>query len=375
MKEAANLKYLAVHLPQFHPIRENDEWWGKGFTEWRNVTKAKPLFPGHYQPHLPGDLGFYDLRLPEAREAQADLAGSYGIDGFCYYHYWFHGRRLLEQPVNEILRTGKPDFPFCLFWANESWEGRWHGVMSEKRTLVKQDYSPQDDLDHLRWLAPVMADPRYVRVSGRPVFVIYRPADLPDPARTIETWKKEALRLGLQEPYLIASDSHAPGKDLTALGFDAVVQFLPQLTALGCFREATFKRSALRVLNNLRRGVASCSVYACDYETALGKMAREVPWPAHKMIIPGWDNTPRAGKKGVILVGSTPDKFYQSVLEMSKWTLANLRQDRRILFLNAWNEWAEGNHLEPDLKNGMGYLAALRKAKLDACEPARSFLG
>lgn len=366
MNEAGNLKYIAVHLPQFHPIQENDEWWGKGFTEWRNVTRARPLFHGHYQPHLPGELGFYDLRLHEAREAQAELAQAHGIDGFCYYHYWFHGRRLLERPVNEILRTGKPDFPFCLFWANESWEGRWHGVADEKRTLVQQDYSPEDDLNHIRWLAESMADPRYIKVSGRPVFVIYRPMNLPDPARTIEVWKNEALRLGLKEPYLIASDSHAYGKDLTTSGFDAVVQFLPQLGVLDYFREKTIKRLVQRALGNLRRGSAPFSVYTCDYEEAVSGMLREVPWQAHKMIFPSWDNTPRAGKKGIVLVGSSPDKFYKAVLQMSKWTLANLPDDRRFLFLNAWNEWAEGNHLEPDLKNGTGYLEAVRKAKNDA---------
>lgn len=360
------LKYLAIHLPQFHPVGENDEWWGKGFTEWRNVTRARPMFPGHRQPHLPGDLGFYDLRLPEAREAQAELAGEYGIDGFCYYHYWFHGRRLLERPVNEIVASGKPDFPFCLFWANESWEGRWHGVAGERKTLVKQEYSAEDDLAHFRWLAPVMADPRYIKVSGRPVFLIYRPMDLPDPRRTVESWKSEALRLGMGEPYLIASDSHAYCRNLTELGFDAVLQFLPQLHALGFTGTPRLKSRLARVARNLSRGVASLSLNTCDYREALDKMVREVSWPAHKMIFPAWDNTPRAGKRGVVIVGSSPDRFYQAVLEMSRWTIDNLQQDRRFLFLNAWNEWAEGNHLEPDLAYGRGYLDAVRKAKLEA---------
>lgn len=372
MNEEENLTYIAVHLPQFHPIPENDEWWGRGYTEWRNVSRARPLFPGHYQPHLPGDLGFYDLRLPEAREAQAELASAYGIDGFCYYHYWFLGRRLLERPVNEILRTGKPDFPFALFWANESWEGRWHGVADERRTLVRQDYSPEDDLNHIRCLAEAMGDPRYISVSGRPIFVIYRPLDLPAPARTIDVWKSEAVRLGLKEPYLIASDSHAYGMDLTGLGFDAVVQFLPQLGVLDYFRERTIKWLARRGLSNLRRGIVSSHIYVCDYGEALRKMLRDVPWQAHKMIFPGWDNTPRAGKNGIVMLGSSPDRFYKGLLEMSKWTLAHLADDRRIVFLNAWNEWAEGNHLEPDLRFGTGYLEAVRKAKVDAQKWERS---
>ncbi len=364
MNEEGHLTYIAVCLPQFHPIPENDDWWGKGFTEWRNVTRARPLFPGHYQPHLPADLGFYDLRLPEARDAQAELARAYGIDGFCYYHYWFHGRRLLDRPVNEILRTGQPAFPFCLFWANESWEGRWHGVKEERRTLVKQEYSPEDDLNHIRWLAAPMGDPRYMRVSGRPIFVIYRPLDLPVPRRTIEVWKTEALRLGLKEPYLIASDSHAHGQDLTELGFDAVVRFLPQLGVLDYFGRRTLTRMLRRLLRNMRSGAISFSVYTCDYEKALSAMLTEVPRHTHKMAFPGWDNTPRAGRKGIVITGSSPEEFYKALLEMSKWTLAHLPADRRILFLNAWNEWAEGNHLEPDLRSGTGYLEAVRKAKI-----------
>ena len=366
MNGEGNLRYIAVYLPQFHPIPENDEWWGRGFTEWSNVTRARPLFPGHYQPHLPGDLGFYDLRLPEARDAQAELARAYGIDGFCCYHYWFQGRRLLERPMNEILRTGQPNFPFCLFWANESWEGRWHGVMDERRALVKQEYSLEDDLNHIRWLAEAMGDHRYIRVSGRPVFVIYRPMDLPVPGRTIEVWKSEASRLGIEEPYLIASDSHAPGKDLTTLGFDAVVRFLPQLSVLDYFGRRTPNWFLRRVLRNVRTGVFSLCPYACDYEKALRAMLREVPPRTHKMIFPGWDNTPRAGKRGIVMVRNSPEKFYEALLEMSKWTLEHLEADRRILFLNAWNEWAEGNHLEPDLRFGTRYLEATRKAKIAA---------
>jgi lipopolysaccharide biosynthesis protein len=372
MNRDGDLRYIAIHLPQFHPITENDDWWGKGFTEWRNVARARPLFPGHYQPHLPADLGFYDLRLPEARAAQADLARAYGIDGFCYYHYWFHGRRLLERPVNDILRTGQPDFPFCLFWANESWEGRWHGVKDDRRTLVRQEYSPEDDLDHIRWLAQAMDDPRYIRVSGRPLFLVYRPLDLPRPERTIGSWKDEAVRLGLKEPYLLASDSHARGADLTTLGFDGVVHFLPQLGVLDHLRKGRLSRALRRVLTNVRSRVLSSSVYAYDYDRALRRMLANAHPHTHKMIFPGWDNTPRAGRRGIAIVGSSPDKFHKALLHMSHWTLTNLPPDQRILFLNAWNEWAEGNHLEPDLRFGTGYLEAVRRAKLAASVPPSS---
>ena len=172
---------IAFHLPQFHPIAENDEWWGKGFTEWTNVVKAAPRFPGHYQPHLPADLGFYDLRLPETRAAQAELAASYGIHGFCYYHYWFHGRQVLERPVNEIWKSGEPDFPFCLCWANEHWSRRWDG--SNNEVLLEQRYSASDDLAHIRALIPIFLDRRYVRVMDRPFFAVYRASELPDPAK------------------------------------------------------------------------------------------------------------------------------------------------------------------------------------------------
>src|SRR5580704_8011423 len=218
----AKPRALAFYLPQFHPIPENDEWWGKGFTEWTNVVKAKPWFSGHYQPHVPTDLGFYDLRLPETREAQADLARQYGIYGFCYYHYWFHGRRLLERPFNEVLTTGRPDFPFCLCWANENWTRRWDGA--ERQILVKQTYSQQDDLEHIRWLLNAFDDRRYIRLEGKPLLLVYRAGDLPSPSRTAEAWRGEARKAGIGDIFLCSILSHSPTSrvDPALLGFDAV---------------------------------------------------------------------------------------------------------------------------------------------------------
>ena len=189
---------IAFHLPQFHPIPENDEWWGKGFTEWTNVVTAKPRFQGHYQPHLPADLGFYDLRLPEARAAQAELAASYGIHGFCYYHYWFNGRQVLERPVNEIWKSGEPEFPFCLCWANENWTRQWDGLKSD--ILLEQKYSPSDDLAHIRSLIPIFQDRRYIRILDRPLFLVYRAKQLPEPEKTTDIWRKEAERAGYEGP-------------------------------------------------------------------------------------------------------------------------------------------------------------------------------
>lgn len=358
-----DIKYLAIHLPQFHPIPENDEWWGKGFTEWTNVARAKPLFHGHYQPHLPADLGFYDLRLPESRQAQSDLAKMYGIDGFCYYHYWFHGRRLLERPVNAIAESGSPDFPFCLYWANETWEGRWHGVTSEKKTLVKQAYSDQDDLEHIRWLAPILADTRYIKVEGRPLFLIYRPLDLPNCARTLDTWRSEMSRLGLPDPFFIASNSHARMTNFLNYGFDGVMQFLPQLSVLDCLEPRDLGHRIRRLRANLKQGILSADLHVYDYEESLRKMLVKTDWPVFRSIIPSWDNTARSGHKGVVLSNSTPEKFQKLLWEISQQTLEEHPGERRIVFLNAWNEWAEGNHLEPDQKYGRAFLEAVRETK------------
>ena len=220
------LRYVAFYLPQFHPIPENDEWWGAGFTEWRNVARADPLFRGHDQPHLPGDLGFYDLRLAETRGAQVDLAARYGVDAFCYFHYWFDGHRLLERPFDAVLRSGEPRHPFLLCWANENWTRVWDGKSAEM--LMQQTYSHEDDLRHVRALAEAFADPRYLRIDGRPVFLVYRPLHLPEPARFADTWRSEAARLGVGDLYLCGVNGGLDQAiDPGVLGLDAVVAFAP----------------------------------------------------------------------------------------------------------------------------------------------------
>src|SRR5947207_4949510 len=225
------VRTIAFYLPQYHPIPENDAWWGKGFTEWTNVVKAKPLFRGHYQPHLPADLGFYDLRVAESREAQANLARQYGINGFCYYHYWFEGRRLLERPFNEVLTSRNPDFPFCLCWANENWTRIWDGGDSE--VLMEQTYSEQDDLAHIRWLSHAFGDPRYIRVDNRPLFIIYRAHKLPDIRKTTAVWREECRRLGVGEVLLCRVDTAADKLPPNEVGLDAAVEFQPDWTSLG----------------------------------------------------------------------------------------------------------------------------------------------
>ena len=352
------IRAIAFHLPQFHPIHENDEWWGKGFTEWTNVVKACSLFSGHLQPHLPTDLGFYDLRLPEARAAQAELAASYGIHGFCYYHYWFNGRRLLERPFDDILSSGQPDFPFCLCWANESWTRGWLG--QEKEILISQTYSPDDDVNHARWLANAFADCRYLRKDGRAVFLVYRPGHLPDPRRLTETVRTACSKNGDKDPYLIGVDAHQVGRDFRNDGFDATLAFEPQLGALpGAFDDAFSLRKLWR---NLRLGVTSGKLKVYDYTEARQRMVSlDRPLPTISCVYVGWDNTPRRGPNGLVIVNSSPQAFGRA-LEAEIAKLRTSSDENPILFINAWNEWAEGNHLEPCQKWGCTHLETLRLA-------------
>lgn len=366
-----NVRALAFYLPQFHPTVENDEWWGKGFTEWRNVTKAQPLFPGHYQPHLPADLGFYDLRLAEVREAQAALAREYGIHGFCYYHYWFNGRRILERPFNEVLASGKPDLPFCLCWANENWTRVWDG--GENHVLLGQNYSDEDDLAHIQSLLPAFRDPRYIRINGRPLYLVYRSELLPDPKRTAELWREAAIKSGVGDLYLVRVESFARGIDPASIGFDAAVEFAPDGHDMG---EWKFHYGLAGMLS--RKGIiprAYAANRVVDYRTlAKGMMARPpTPYKQFRCATPMWDNSARRKENARIVIGSTPALYENWLKTITSKTQETFEGDERIVFINAWNEWAEGNHLEPDLKWGHGYLEATRRAlattQQDALKP------
>jgi lipopolysaccharide biosynthesis protein len=351
------VRLIAFYLPQYHPTAENDEWWGKGFTEWTNVAKAKPLFRGHYQPHVPADLGFYDLRLPEVREAQAELAQEHGLEGFCYWHYWFEGKRLLERPFKEVLETGIPDFSFCLAWANETWSRRWLG--EEKEVLVKQTYSEEDDVNHIRYLMTSFADSRCIHVQGRPLFLIYRPAHLPNPQKTTDVFRHECVRNGLPEPYLLGIDAHCPGLDCRTIGFDGTVRFEPQLSALPDFMEDKGRLS--KRLRNAKLGVLSSDLKLYDYEEARKLMNRKKLKHQHyQTIFVRWDSTPRRSRKGIIIVNATPDLFASGLAEIVE-SVQSKPHDDRLVFINAWNEWAEGNHLEPDLRFGNQYLEKIKE--------------
>jgi hypothetical protein len=350
-RPAAGVRLIAFYLPQYHPIPENDHWWGEGFTEWSNVLKAEPLFPGHYQPHMPSDLGFYDLRLPEVREAQAAMARTYGIDGFAYYHYWFHGKRLLKRPFDEVLGSRRPDFPFCLCWANEPWSRRWDGRPHE--VLQHQSYSAADDIEHIQWLLPALTDPRAITIDEKPVFIVYQAHHLPDPARTVDAWRQEVDRAGLRGIYLMTVETGwDAGWDATKVGFDAKILFQPQF-------------SMLDQVPTLAVGPPRLKVY--DYQAAWPSLADPEPvsYRRFETVFPQWDNSPRTGENGVVLHRSTPESYGEWLTTAISRVLGE-SEGRRLVFLNAWNEWAEGCHLEPDLLHGRGYLEATRTALYDA---------
>jgi len=352
------LRSIAFVLPQFHPIPENDEWWGKGFTEWTNVAKAAPQFEGHYQPHLPTDLGFYDLRLPEARQAQADLAQKYGIDGFCYYHYWFNGKRLLDKPIDEMLRLKEPNMPFMLCWANENWTRRWDG--KEEDVLMQQDYSFEDDKEHMRWLCEKMfSDSRYIRVNDCPVFVIYRHDLFPDISKTATIWRDIAIReFGYKGLYLCVTESFNNQINPDSINFDAAIEFAPHQVISQKIKKSKknawleklkLKKETFISLRDFKKGVDIC-------------VNRKTPtYKLYRCATPSWDNTARKKKNGVIGVGSSPKLYYKWLKHLVK-TFTPFSKDENFVFINAMNEWAEGNHLEPCTKYGLAYLEATKDA-------------
>lgn len=349
LKNSKNIRLIAFYLPQYHPIPENDRWWGKGFTEWANVKKAKPLFPGHYQPRLPADLGFYDLRLPEVRIKQAELARSHGIYGFCYYHYWFMGKRMLGRPLDEVLSSGKPDFPFCLCWANENWTRRWS--VGDKQVLMRQRYSGKDDKRHIRWLTRVFKDKRYIRIDGKPLLLVYRTSEMPNPLKTTLAWRGEAKKLGIGEIFLCRVESFDDLIHPAEVGFDASVDFPPHTLFF-----ALDKRHSKRRPANRDRVVI-------DFRSAAWKMIDRAP-PSHRWfpcVLAGFDNSPRRKSGPLILHNLSPQKYELQMRRAIK-IVKRRKESDPVIFINAWNEWGEGNYLEPDQRFGLSYLKATRRA-------------
>jgi len=360
--EPFNPRLIAYYLPQYHPIPENDAWWGNGFTEWTNVAKAKPLFHGHHQPHLPADLGFYDLRVPEVREAQASLAREAGIEGFCYWHYWFGGKRLLERPFTEVLSSDKPDFPFCLAWANDSWTGAWYGAPDH--ILQKQTYPGKDDHSaHFKALLPAFQDHRYMQVDGKPLFFLFQPSAFC--AQDIELWKTMALSAGLNGLYLtgiVKNDEEAAR--IARNGFDACTI---SRTAGRGKRLPRLQRSLAALMGEKRAASLYQRVLHRPFYVFKSRdllpyidLQKETSLDFFPAVMPNWDNTPRAGVNGHIFAGTSPAIFREHLHQALLRVKPN-PAGKQIVILKSWNEWAEGNYLEPDQEFGLGYLDAIRE--------------
>ncbi|BCT68971.1 glycoside hydrolase family 99-like domain-containing protein [Nitrosospira sp. NRS527] len=344
-------RLIAFYLTQFHPTPENDRWWGKGFTEWTNVTKAEPLFAGHHQPHLPTDFGFYDLRVRETRHDQIKVAKQYGIDGFCYHYYWFSGKRILNLPLDDMLSDPGSDMPFCLCWANENWTRRWDGA--EQEILIAQEYLPDDDLNFIKSLIPFFQDKRYIRVDGKPYFCVYRPQGLPDVSKSIVVWRDYCRSIGLGEIHIGAALTHG-NEEYAGFGFDSGVEFPPHNP-----RTANINNQ-VKFFNAFRGNLMQYETIARSYLNRIYSAPR-----VFKTVFPSWDNTARIKERAFVVLNGTPENYecwLASTIDLVKQS--NRNDENELVFINAWNEWAEGCHLEPDRLYGHAFLQATQNAKI-----------
>ena len=379
-------RFIVVYLPQFHPVKENDEVWGKGFTEWTNVAQARPLFKGHYQPHIPADLGFYDLRLEETRIEQAELARQYGIEGFCYWYYWFgNGDKILERPFTEVLKSGKPDFPFCLAWANHSWTtGTWTRINNPYsiKVIKEQKYLGAEDYAKFFYdVLPAFQDHRYITVDGKPIFMIHDPLAIPDVDVFIKTWRELAHKNGLKGIFMIGSSNGISYSDISSSkkrkhhlpninetgdiyqkllnnGFDAI-------NSQNLNRSLVMQEGALRNYIRIALNLKTSFKIMKKMDQAKINQFMLTEFDKKNNVFPSvysnWDRSPRVGKaSSVILTNSTPEVF-KDILKQASAINEGKEDDHKIVFIRSWNEWAEGNHIEPDLKYRRGYLEAIKE--------------
>jgi hypothetical protein len=355
----SSYRLIAFYLPQFYPIPENDRWWGTGFTEWTAVTHARRLFPGHRQPRFPTELGYYDLRVPETRTAQANLARDHGIEGFCYWHYWLgNGKRMLERPFEEVLGSGEPDFPFCLAWANHDW---FNKSARGWKLLLEQKYPGENDEEaHFRLLEPAFHDPRYIRIDGRPLFLIFQPESIPEPKRFFDHWRALASRSGLSGLFFVGRSARSD-LDMAQYGLDAVQpgRILPFSWRASREGQRFHPEFLLSIANHWacqRLSLPELQSYLrwCPYLPHLADTGYSYP-----VVYSNWDSTPRWGRRGLVMLNESPQAFGQQ-LEAAMHLVADRPADHRLVFVKSWNEWAEGNYLEPDRHSGRALLETVR---------------
>jgi glycosyltransferase involved in cell wall biosynthesis len=348
--EAKPAKLICFYLPQYHPIPENNAWWGEGFTEWTNVQPAQPQFAGHYQPHVPGELGYYNLLDPAVQHRQVELAKLYGIGGFCFYFYWFGGERLLESPIENYLNDSSLDLPFCLCWANENWSRRWDGLDSE--ILIAQQHSAEDDLAFIQHVARYMRDPRYIRIDGKPLLLVYRPSLLPSARETAARWQNWCRVNGIGEIYLAYTQSFETVNP-ARYGFDAAIEFPPNNSAPPDITDTA----------NPLGADFGCTVYDWTVFVERSEHYKQPDYTLLRSVCPSWDNTARRKNRGTVFLNNTPALYKRWLENAISDTVANrTNPDERLVFVNAWNEWAEGAHLEPDTRYGYAWLQATRNA-------------
>lgn len=379
-------RVIAFYLPQFHPIPENDKWWGKGFTEWTNVAKAKPLFKGHYQPRIPADLGFYDLRVPEVREQQAQMAREAGIEGFCYWHYWFgHDKKLLERPFQEVLQSGKPDFPFCLGWANHNWTNKsWEaGTRKQKEmTLMEMVYTKDEYIKHFFDVLPAFKDQRYIAVDGKPLFYIWSALGIPNPKEFIQLWQQLAKENGLNGIYFVGLEFNLRENEkslktaitkkiqnnaairyqkLLDCGYDAVNSRGYHRADLYCrsIWDILWRSISIRLFKHFP--ISKIDQHKINKWLYTEEDRQENVYPT---LMPNWDRTPRSGRRARIYTNSTPEVFGEQIDQVLD-LIKDKEPEHKIVFLMSWNEWAEGNYIEPDMKYGHGYLDILKNRLLN----------